>query len=94
MEYLQTFFAQYGALLAQGTWDTIVMSLVSTALAYVIGIPLGVFLVLTDPKKGLLPHKAVNAVLGWIVNIGSVFRCFYLANRREGVPVGKLAISD
>ena len=66
MEYLQTFFAQYGALLAQGTWDTIVMSLVSTALAYVIGIPLGVFLVLTDPKKGLLPHKAVNAVLGWI----------------------------
>ena len=40
------------------------------ALAYVIGIPLGVFLVLTDPKKGLLPHKAVNAVLGWIVNIG------------------------
>ena len=68
MEYLQTFFAQYGALLAQGTWDTIVMSLVSTALAYVIGIPLGVFLVLTDPKKGLLPHKAVNAVLGWIVN--------------------------
>ena len=70
MEYLQTFFAQYGALLAQGTWDTIVMSLVSTALAYVIGIPLGVFLVLTDPKKGLLPHKAVNAVLGWIVNIG------------------------
>ena len=70
MENLQTFFAQYGALLAQGTWDTIVMSLVSTALAYVIGIPLGVFLVLTDPKKGLLPHKAVNAVLGWIVNIG------------------------
>ena len=70
MEYLQTFFAQYGALLAQGTWDTIVMSLVSTALAYVIGIPLGVFLVLTDPKKGLLPHKAVSAVLGWIVNIG------------------------
>ena len=70
MEYLQTFFAQYGALLAQGTWDTIVMSLVSTVLAYVIGIPLGVFLVLTDPKKGLMPHRAVNAVLGWIVNIG------------------------
>lgn len=70
MEYLQTFFAQYGALLAQGTWDTIVMSLVSTVLAYVIGIPLGVFLVLTDPKKGLMPHGAVNAVLGWIVNIG------------------------
>ena len=27
-------------------------------------------LVLTDPKKGLRPHAAFNAVLGWIVNIG------------------------
>lgn len=70
MEYLQTFFAQYGELLAQGTWDTIVMSLVSTAFAYVIGVPLGVLVVLTDPKKGLLPHRIFNAVLGWIVNIG------------------------
>ena len=38
--------------------------------AYIIGIPLGVAVVLTDPKKGLLPNKAVNAVLGWIINIG------------------------
>lgn len=53
-----------------GTWDTIVMSLVSTAFAYVLGVPLGVLLVLTAPKKGLVPHRAFNAVLGWIVNIG------------------------
>ena len=70
MEYLQLFFAQYGELLLQGTWDTIVMTLVSTVFAYIIGIPLGVAVVLTDPKKGLLPNKAVNAVLGWIINIG------------------------
>lgn len=70
MEYLQTFFAQYGELLAQGTLDTIIMSLVSTVFAYVIGIPLGVAVVLTDPEKGLLPHRAINAVLGWIINIG------------------------
>lgn len=70
MEFLQAFFAQYGELLAQGTWDTIVMSLVSTAFAYVIGVPLGVLLVLTDPKKGLMPHHVLNSVLGWIVNIG------------------------
>ena len=70
MEFLQSFFAEYGGLLAQGTWDTIVMSLVSTAFAYVIGVPLGVLLVLTDPKKGLMPHRALNAILGWIVNIG------------------------
>ena len=70
MEYLQTFFAQYGELLAQGTWDTIVMSLISTFFAYVIGVPLGVAVVLTDPEKGLLPHRVINAVLGWIINIG------------------------
>ena len=70
MEYLQLFLAQYGELLLQGTWDTIVMTLVSTVFAYIIGIPLGVAVVLTDPKKGLLPNKAVNAVLGWIINIG------------------------
>lgn len=70
MEYLQIFFEQYGELLLQGTWDTIVMTLVSTMFAYIIGIPLGVAVVLTDPKKGLLPHRAINAVLGWIINIG------------------------
>ena len=70
MEYLQIFFEQYGELLLQGTWATIVMTLVSTVFAYIIGIPLGVAVVLTDPKKGLLPHRAINAVLGWIINIG------------------------
>lgn len=70
MEYLQIFFEQYGELLLQGTWDTIVMTLVSTVFAYIIGIPLGVAVVLTDPKKGLLPHRAINAVMGWIINIG------------------------
>ena len=70
MEYLQIFFEQNGELLLQGTWDTIVMTLVSTVFAYIIGIPLGVAVVLTDPKKGLLPHRAINAVLGWIINIG------------------------
>lgn len=70
MEYFQIFFEQYGELLLQGTWDTIVMTLVSTVFAYIIGIPLGVAVVLTDPKKGLLPHRAINAVLGWIINIG------------------------
>ena len=70
MEYLQLFFEQYGELLLQGTWDTVVMTLVSTVFAYIIGIPLGVAVILTDPKKGLLPNRVVNAVLGWIINIG------------------------
>lgn len=65
----QAFFNQYGALLAMGTWETIVMSVVSTLGAYVLGIPLGVALVLTNPD-GLKPHRVLNTVLGWIVNMG------------------------
>ena len=65
----QAFFYQYGALLAMGTWETIVMSVVSTLGAYVLGIPLGVALVLTNPD-GLKPHRVLNTVLGWIVNMG------------------------
>lgn len=69
MGFLATFFDNYGMLLAQGTWDTLLMTIVSTFFAYVIGIPLGVLCVLTSPK-GLMPHRIFNMVLGWIINIG------------------------
>lgn len=69
MEAITSFIDQYGALMAQGTWDTVVMTVLSTAFAYVIGIPLGVLLILTAPG-GLHPHRAFNSVLGWLVNIG------------------------
>lgn len=69
MEFLASFFDQYGLLLLDGTVDTLVMTLASTLFAYVLGIPLGVLLVVTAPD-GLRPHAALNAVLGWIVNIG------------------------
>ncbi len=69
MDFLATFFDNYGMLLAQGTWDTLLMNIVSTFFAYVIGIPLGVLCVLTSPK-GLMPHRIFNMVLGWIINIG------------------------
>lgn len=69
MDFLATFFDSYSMLLAQGTWDTLLMTIVSTFFAYVIGIPLGVLCVLTSPK-GLMPHRVFNMVLGWIINIG------------------------
>lgn len=69
MEFLASFFDQYGLLLLDGTVDTLAMTLASTLFAYVLGIPLGVLLVVTAPD-GLRPHAALNAVLGWIVNIG------------------------
>ena len=63
------FFAQYGALFAQGTLDTLIMTCVATLLAYVIGIPLGIILVVKSPN-GLRPNRVVSTIVGWIVNIG------------------------
>lgn len=69
MEWLQTYLDTYGVLLLEGTWDSIVMTSIATFLAYVIGIPLGVLMVLTA-RNGLHPHRALNSVLGWIINMG------------------------
>ena len=63
------FFAQYGNLFLQGTVDTLIMTCVATILAYVIGIPLGILLVVTSPN-GLRPNRIVSIIVGWIVNIG------------------------
>lgn len=63
------FIGQYGELLGQGVLDTLVMLFISTAIAYVIGTVLGVVLYLTSPGS-LRPMRALNAVLGWMVNIG------------------------
>ena len=63
------FFAQYGNLFLQGTVDTLIMTCVATILAYVIGIPLGILLVVTSPNW-LRPNRIVSTIVGWIVNIG------------------------
>ncbi len=68
LDAVNAFIAEYGALLAEGTWSTIVMVLVPTAISYAIGLVLGVVLYLTAPGS-LRPAPALNAVLGWIVNI-------------------------
>ncbi|MCP3757695.1 methionine ABC transporter permease [Streptomyces sp. TBY4] len=56
-------------LLTQGTFDTLYMVLWSALVTIVGGLPIGILLVLTD-KGGLLQNRAVNKVLGVIVNIG------------------------
>ena len=61
-------FAQMSQLLLEGTLDTLYMTLASTLIAYLIGIPLGVILVVTR-KDGICPAPKTNAVLGTIVNI-------------------------
>ena len=62
-------WAQYGGLLVEGTIDTLVMVIVSTFFAYLLGLPMGVALILTQPH-GIRPNRVLNRVLGWIINIG------------------------
>lgn len=61
------FNAEILNLLWQGTLETIYMTLVSTLIAYVFGLPLGVLLSVTD-KNGIKPLKTFNAVLGFVIN--------------------------
>lgn len=55
-------------LLANGTLETLYMTLVSTLFAYVIGIPLGILLVMTK-KDGLRPNRIINTTLNIVVNV-------------------------
>ena len=69
LETISAFWAQYGDVLIEGSWETLLMVSISTVLTYVIGVPLGVALIVTQPQ-GIRPHRVVYGVLGWIVNIG------------------------
>ena len=66
--FTAAFWAEYGAILAEGVGDTLVMVVASTIFAYLIGLPMGVVSVLTQ-HHGIRPHRPVNAVLGWIINV-------------------------
>ena len=54
-------------LIQKGIWETIYMTAISTAISYVIGLPLGVILTVTD-KGGIHPIPWFNRVLGILVN--------------------------
>lgn len=69
IESISAFWNQYGGLIMQGTWDTLVMTVVSTVFAYVLGLPMGILLTITQPH-GIWPHKTLNQVLAWVINVG------------------------
>ena len=60
--FTPAFWGEYGGILAEGLLDTLIMVAVSTLFAYLIGLPMGVISVLTQPH-GIRPHRAVNAIL-------------------------------
>ena len=60
--------AQFWKDIAFGLWETTYMVFLSTLFAYILGMPLGVLLVVTD-EKGLKPIPWLNKTIGFIVNI-------------------------
>ena len=56
------------AMMAEGTGATLYMTLMSTLLGYILGLPMGIILVVTAPK-GLRPNQVVYRILDVIVNI-------------------------
>lgn len=55
-------------MLLAGTGETLLMVLISTAMGYLIGLPLGVVLTVTD-SKGISPNPALYKILDAVVNI-------------------------
>ena len=55
-------------MMGQGFLESLYMTLVSTLVAYLIGVPIGLFLVVTD-ANGLKPNPAANTIVGGIVNL-------------------------
>lgn len=72
-----------------GIWETVYMTLISTAVAYALGLPLGVLLHVTD-KGGIKPIRWLNTVIGVIVN---VFRSIpFIILMIAMLPVAKLIV--
>ena len=64
-------------LLASAAKDTLLMTLVSTVFAYLLGLPLGVLLYVTS-KKGLRPNRTINIIVGVSVNVLRSIPCLLL----------------
>lgn len=55
-------------LLLVGTEETLYMVLLSSIVAFLIGVPIGVLLVVTD-KGGIFPLYKVNKIAGFLINV-------------------------
>lgn len=55
-------------MIGKGILESLYMTFASSAIAYLIGLPLGILLVVTD-KDGIAPFRSVNFTLGIIINL-------------------------
>ena len=56
------------ALLGKGILETLYMTIVSTAIAYLLGIPLGIVVYITD-TNGICKNRCINFITGVIINM-------------------------
>ncbi|MDO4488408.1 MAG: methionine ABC transporter permease [Eubacteriales bacterium] len=91
-------FSQMVPLMWKGILETLYMTVVSTGLAYVLGIPLGVILIVTD-ADGVNPIKPVHDVLGVIINVFRsvpfiilLFLMLPVTKALVGTQIGSIAI--
>lgn len=61
-------FMDFRGVLLEGIMETLYMTFFSVAIAYVIGLPLGIFLYITQPD-GIMPQKIANTLLSSVINI-------------------------
>lgn len=86
-ELLKQLFAD--GTIARGVADTLTMTVISTFVAYLIGLPLGIILNVTE-KDGVKPNVWINKTLGVIVNI---FRSIpFIILMVAMLPVAKLIV--
>ncbi len=55
-------------MLLEGTRDTLYMTLLSTLFGYILGLPLGIVLTVTD-REGIRPNAVIYKILDFIVNL-------------------------
>ena len=86
----ETFYKLWNAgILQRGVWETIYMTVFSTAIAYALGLPLGVILHITD-REGIRPIPWLNRLLGLAVNF---FRSIpFIILMVAMLPVAKLVV--
>lgn len=76
-------------IIQKGIWETIYMTLIATAFAYLLGLPLGVLLGVTD-KDGIRPMATLNRIVGVVVN---AFRSIpFLILMVAMLPMAKLVV--
>ena len=76
-------------MLITGIGETLYMSVVSTILGYVLGIPMGIILTLTR-KDGLRPNAIIYKILDVIVNI--IRSIPFLIGLVRLIPVTKIVV--